>query len=84
MSNIDCQATVTPASILLWGIKLCTQVVGFPTKDAVYSSDTLVPPQLTTSIFGDRARCSPTKGREISVRREFSMFPRSEITFVVI
>jgi len=83
MLNIDCKVTFASASILLWVIKLCAPVGGFPTKEAVYASDTLVPPQLMTSIFGDRARCSPTKGREIRMCREFSMFSRSEITFVV-
>ena len=74
MLNIDYKVTVASASVLLWVIKLCAQVGGFPTKEAVYASDTLVPPQLMTSIFGDRARCSPTKGREIRVRRDFRCF----------
>jgi hypothetical protein len=65
--NIDCQVTFAPAGILFWVIKLCAQVGGTPTKEAVYSSDTLVATQVMANIFGDRARSNHMKGREICV-----------------
>jgi hypothetical protein len=67
MLYVDCQVSFAPAGMLLWVIKLCAQVGGSPKKEAVYSSDTLVPTQVMTSIFGDRARSNPTKGGGINV-----------------
>jgi len=67
MLNVNYQVTFAPAGILLWVIKLCAQVGGSPTKETVYSSDTSVATQVMTSIFGDRARSNPTKGRGISL-----------------
>jgi hypothetical protein len=67
MLNIDCQMTFAPAGILLWVKKFCPQVGGSPTKEAVYSSDTLVATQVMASIFGDRARSNHMKGRGICV-----------------
>jgi hypothetical protein len=58
--------TFAPAGILFYVIKLGAQVGGSPTKEAVYSFDTLVATQVMTSTFGDRARCSPSEGRGIS------------------